>query len=49
MSVVDVVTGRDVDRITLPYAARAPAWGPGGRLVIACRRDLYCAEVAQAR
>ncbi|GAA2711852.1 WD40 repeat domain-containing protein [Actinoplanes palleronii] len=45
VSVVDATTGQGLGRLTLPCPAQALAWAPHGRLVLACRRDLYCAEV----
>ncbi|KUL21718.1 WD40 repeat domain-containing protein [Actinoplanes awajinensis] len=45
VSVVDVSTRQRIGLLTLPYPAQALAWAPHGRLVLACRRDLYCAEV----
>lgn len=45
VSVLDVVTGREAGRLALPYAATALAAAPGGLLVVASRRDLYCAEL----
>jgi WD40 repeat protein len=45
VSVADPATGRTVGVLRLPHPVRALAWAPGRRLVMACRRDLYCAEV----
>lgn len=45
VSVLDAGTGQETGRLTLPYPATALAWAPGGLLVVACRRDLYCLEV----
>lgn len=45
VSVVDIVTGREAGRLSLPHPATALAPAPGGLLVMASRRDLYCAEV----
>ncbi|WP_328472102.1 WD40 repeat domain-containing protein [Actinoplanes sp. NBC_00393] len=45
VSVIDVRSGKEDGRLTLPYPAAALAWAPAGRLIIACRRDLWCAEL----
>jgi WD40 repeat protein len=45
VSVIDAAAGREVGRLVLPRPATALAWAPGGRLVVACRRNLHCVEV----
>ena len=45
VSVVDAATGQNIGRLTLPFPAQALTWAPGNRLIVACRRDLYCVEV----
>jgi hypothetical protein len=45
VSVVDAATGQNIGRLTLPFPAQELTWAPGNRLILACRRDLYCVEL----
>ncbi|MEU4425509.1 WD40 repeat domain-containing protein [Actinoplanes sp. NPDC024001] len=42
VTVVEANTGRVVGALALPYAATVLTWAPQGRLIAACRRDLFC-------
>jgi WD40 repeat protein len=48
VSVVDATTRREILRHPLPYPATALTWAATDRLVLACRRNLYCLEVPAA-